>query len=89
MVAKVGKARIYENPAALPRVMFATRAARADVAELIKSGAWPDVDLARTVLLERVPAAETTRREGRVAILSYRNTEVVIRARVRTAVGWC
>src|SRR5215212_542372 len=44
---------LYENPRAMPRALFADRAASADFAAMLKSGEWPDVDLRTTVLLDR------------------------------------
>ena len=48
---------------------------------VLRIGAWPQVDLKRTVLLETQPAAvPTPRRPGTVRILDYTNTEVVLEA---------
>jgi hypothetical protein len=74
-VAKTNEGFVFENPRALPRVMFATASQRADFEALLKTGNWPDVDPEKTVLLEgELTAAE--RRPGSVHIASYRNTEV-------------
>jgi hypothetical protein len=43
---------VYENPRALPRVVFATNWLAADFDWLIETGNWPDFDPRRTVLLE-------------------------------------
>jgi hypothetical protein len=71
---------IYENPRALPRVMFATATQRADFTELTKTGRWPAVDLRSTVLLEHPPSATTPRRPGSARILSYKNTDIELEA---------
>jgi hypothetical protein len=43
---------VYENPRALPRVLFAVNWMAADFDSLIEQGQWPDFDPRRTVLLE-------------------------------------
>lgn len=77
---------LYENPRALPRVLFATRAEPANFAHMIETGRWPEVDLASTVLLSS-PAFQESHagRESadagtaaKLRLLRYRNTEVVI-----------
>jgi len=80
LIARTGDGFIYENPDALPRVLFATTARAADFTRLIADGAWPDADLRSTVLLERLPGAyaATPKRSGTVRILSYRNTQVLV-----------
>src|SRR5262245_39061335 len=80
LIARTTDGFIYENPDALPRVMFATTARAADFTRLIGDGIWPEVDLRSTVLLERAPGADVAKpkRAGRARILSYRNTEVVL-----------
>lgn len=75
---------LYENPRALPRVLFAGRAQPADLKQMLETGAWPDVDLNDTVLLasgdgpaeQPAPADRATRAKLRIAL--YRNTEVVV-----------
>jgi hypothetical protein len=78
LVARTSDGFIYENPDALPRVLFATAAHAADFTRLLADGAWPAVDLRSTVLLERLPQADAAppKRPGTARILSYRNTEV-------------
>jgi hypothetical protein len=81
LVARTQDAYIYENPRALPRVLFATRALKVDFETLIKTGEWPDFDPRQTVLLERsVPDASSGASEGTAKIISYRNIEVVVEA---------
>ncbi len=76
---------LYENPRALPRVLFATRALAADFDAMLKTGRWPEVDLSRTVLLSPpdIPIgdggeADNGQSGAALRIASYRNTEVVI-----------
>ena len=80
LIARTADGFIYENPDALPRVLFATAARAADFTRLIADGAWPDADLRSTVLLERLPGAyaATPKRSGTARILSYRNTQVLV-----------
>jgi hypothetical protein len=80
LVARTGDGFVYENRDAMDRVLFATEARGADFARMLADGAWPEVDLHSTVLLEGVPPgpAVRPRRPGRVRISSYRNTEVVL-----------
>ena len=49
---------VYENPRALPRVLFAVDWMAADFDSLIEQGQWPDFDPRRTVLLEADPGVE-------------------------------
>lgn len=81
LVARTADAYVYENPRALPRVLFATAAQAADFEHILATGAWPAADLTSTVLLEAPPAEPgTVRRPGSVRILSYRHTQVSIEA---------
>jgi hypothetical protein len=81
LLARTGDGYIYENVDAFPRVLLASAARSADFDRLLADGAWPDVDLGSTVLLERAPeGAALPRRPGQVRILSYRTTDVVLEA---------
>ncbi|MGL4239989.1 MAG: glycosyltransferase family 39 protein [Beijerinckiaceae bacterium] len=84
LIARTPEAFVYENPRALPRVLFAGRAIRADFARMIADGVWPEgFDPRETVLLERPPTdAEGAVKPGSrsLRIVSYRNTEVVLEA---------
>lgn len=51
-VARTTDAFIYENPRAMPRVLFATSSRQADFKTILETGVWPAVDFTRTVLLE-------------------------------------
>ena len=80
LIAETGKAWIYENPRALPRVLFARRSIGADFDALLQTGAWPDFDPTTTVLLppgHDAYFAGTTTPEP-VAITRYGNTRVDI-----------
>lgn len=81
-------AYLYENPRALPRVLVATRAVAANFDEMIRSGAWPEVDFRSTVLLEKAPTAQgETQAQTRARILFYGNTEVRVEA-TSNMPGW-
>jgi hypothetical protein len=54
-IARTKDAYIYENPRALPRVMFVRHWRRADFKTLMATGAWPRFDPTRTLLLEHEP----------------------------------
>lgn len=80
LIARTMDGYVYENPAALDRVLFATQARTADFERMLRDGVWPDADLRSTVLLETASAPSPPRRPGRVRIVSYRNTEVIVEA---------
>ncbi|WP_210493883.1 hypothetical protein [Microvirga antarctica] len=79
LIGQTDAALIYENPGALPRVMFATQWQRADFARMIESGIWPatenDVVLLETDPPARVPVGAAG---GEVRIAAYGNSEVVV-----------
>jgi hypothetical protein len=75
-VAHQGRTRIYENKAALPRIIFASRAKVANFDEILRTGKWPPADFRTTVLLEGELSPNLQRRPGKIAISSYRNTVV-------------
>ncbi len=77
LVARTREAWIYENPNALPRVLFATSALGVDFDGLIASGRWPQHDLKTTVLLEsNSPGPDMPRRPGQARITHYGNTRI-------------
>ncbi len=79
LVARTKDAWIYENPNALPRVLFATAARDADFDEIIASGQWPEFDPRATVLLESdIASSEQARRPGRARLHRYGNTRIDI-----------
>lgn len=88
LVARTSEAYVYENPNALPRVMFATQARLADFDLLISGGDMPEIDYRETVLLEAVPGDEAPpEARGSAAILAYRNDEIVVETNASHG-GW-
>ena len=79
-IARTKDAYVYENPRALPRVLLATDARKAEFTTMKTSGMWPDVDYRRTVLLEDAPTATLARAPGSALLVSYANTRVIIEA---------
>jgi hypothetical protein len=80
MIAHTADAFVYENPRALPRVMFLHDYRVVDFEELIRSG-WPAaIDPKRTLLLEHAPLHPPAgpAGEGTARIVDYRNTEVTV-----------
>lgn len=81
-VGRTTDAFVYENPRALPRVMFVPRAEGADFERIIASGQWPQAfDPRRTVLLEGQPGllgGNAAARPGTVALARYGTTQVDI-----------
>ncbi len=80
MIARTADAYVYENPRALPRVMFVHDYRVVDFEMLIRSG-WPAaVDPRRTLLLEHAPAHAPAggAGTGTARIVSYANTEVTV-----------
>ena len=77
-IGRTKSAYLYENPRALPRVLFATRAQNADFASMIETGVWPTTDFRNVVLLEGAAADEKPRASGRTRVSSYKNTEVIV-----------
>jgi hypothetical protein len=81
-VGRTADAFVYENPRALPRVMFVPRAEGADFERIIASGQWPrDFDPRRTVLLEGQPGlsgGHAGARPGSVVLARYSTTQVDI-----------
>ena len=80
MIARTADAFVYENPRALPRVMFLHDYRVVDFDELIRSG-WPaGIDPQRTLLLEHAPPHPPAgpAGEGTARIVDYRNTEVTV-----------
>jgi len=81
LLARTSDGFVYENPAAMDRVLFATQARSADFTGMLRDGVWPQADLRTTVLLAEAPAPPpVARRPGTVRIVSYQNTEVVLEA---------
>ncbi len=77
LIARTPDGYVYENPRALPRVLFATSAVPGDFEAMLKTGVWPTTDLSTTVVLDETAIAPgPTRRPGTVRILSYGHTAV-------------
>lgn len=79
LIARTEDGYIYENPRALPRVLFASAAQDANFEDLLATGRWPDIDVTKTVLIEGIGQFKP-REPGTARIASYRNTEIVIEA---------
>lgn len=84
-IGRTKEAFIYENPRALPRVMFVPNWKLADFDALTRTGAWPAFDPTSTVLLEGEPPASANASTpvddaapGRAVIAHYENTVVQI-----------
>ena len=86
LVAKTSDGFVYENPRALPRILFASQSIQADFEAMLISGIWPEIDFTRSVLLEE-PGTGKADSRGSARIVTYRNTEVVLEAD-STAGGW-
>jgi hypothetical protein len=79
LIAHAGDGYVYENPRALPRVLFAHKAVAASFDKLLADGDWPVEDLATTVVLEQ-PVPSASRRPGTARIVRYANTSVDLEA---------
>ena len=85
LVARTAEGLVYDNPRALPRVLFASEAQWADFPGLLESGQWPAFDPRRTVLLPAPrlgtqPMPVPPRPAGSVRIVTYHHGEVVLEA---------
>ena len=85
LVAKTRDAYIYENPRALPRVLFAFDWLPANFERMAKDGHWPYFDPRRTVLLRGRQQLMSTLQprpvslpEAAVTLQVYQNTEVQV-----------
>lgn len=92
LIARTPDAYIYENPRALPRASFVADWREADFDELLRTGAWPQFDPKRTVLLDhqsdlaRPTPLEIQRAQlSTVRIRSYQNTVVEVEVDAATA----
>ncbi|KAI93935.1 membrane protein, partial [Rhodomicrobium udaipurense JA643] len=84
-VTHTNDAYVYENPRALPRVLFAFDWQPANFTQLKKDGRWPVFDPRRTVLFhaERpqmviLPPKPVSMPEARAALRTYQNTVVEV-----------
>lgn len=83
LIARTREGYVYDNPRALPRVLFAPDAAAADFEALIETGNWPRTDFRQTVLLEDIHPerqGSAPRAPGSIRIISYANTRVELEA---------
>jgi hypothetical protein len=86
LVARTANAYVYENPRALPRVLFVGDWKLADFDALTETGVWPQFDPMRTVLLDEPPQADAATlglasppsAVSGVRIAHYENTRVVV-----------
>lgn len=93
LLAQTPDAWIYENPRALPRVVFANRSIGVSFEEVLRTGRWPLFDPRDTVLLEgsgqavhtSLGAAATIARSA--IIERYSNTRVDIKVESPSG-GW-
>jgi hypothetical protein len=88
-VARTKDAYIYENPRALPRLMFADSWKEADFGSLVETGQWPQFDPTRTVLLETPPpdALHTPSiGEAQIAKIAFHDSEPILAARYQNTV---
>lgn len=79
LIARTADGYVYENPRAMPRVLFARRAVVADFEAMIAAGRWPEADLTDTVVLEAAAAGGSgERRPGTARIAAWHHGEVVL-----------
>ncbi len=80
LIARTHDAWVYENPGALPRVLYVPKAKRADFGTLLSRGGLGD-DFTQVVLLEDPPEQLSgPARPGHAQILSSHNIETVVAA---------
>jgi len=78
-VARTATATIYENPAALPRVMMVPRAEVADFEAIRRTGQWPRSDFQDVVLFNSLPdGAPKGSKRGTATIREYSNRQVIV-----------
>lgn len=82
LVARTKDGYVYENPRALPRVLFAGGWQLADFEGMKQGGQWPEFDPQQAVLLEVEPPEATPEGpsfvKGEVKLTRYENTEIEI-----------
>lgn len=90
LVSSSPGAYLYENPNALPRVLFVPDAQAVDFNQIVASGKWPDgFDPRKTVLVDKsalpvppgAPVSGDVDLSKAASIDSYRNTEIDISTR--------
>lgn len=86
LLTRTAESYIYENPQALPRVILAEKAEKADFDAILKSGEWPAFDPRQTVLLEDIAPIANPRAPAALAfpaaarLVTYENTDILIEA---------
>lgn len=91
LIGRTPDAYVYENPGAFPRVFVAAAGRAVDFDAMIRTGAWPDVDLHQTVLLEELPGALSpgaSEPGGQASLADYRNTRIDVAATAPATGGW-
>lgn len=82
LVARTRDGYVYENPRALPRVLFAGGWQLADFDGMKQGGQWPEFDPRQAVLLEEEPPEAAPEGpslvKGEVRLTRYENTEIEI-----------
>jgi len=73
---------VYENPRALPRILFATNWKSVDFEDLIRTGQWPEFDPHQTVLLEEdpgeFPSGSSRPSNASIGIVQYKNGRIEV-----------
>jgi hypothetical protein len=88
LAARSSGGYVYENPRALPRVIFATDWMAADFDSILANGRWPGFDPMRTVLLNAIPPQRppfpafqglpVSLSNPAILLRTYHNTEIQI-----------
>jgi hypothetical protein len=86
LVARSIDGYVYENPGALPRVLFVNKWIEDDFEKLMETGRWPAFDPKRVVLLDEAPEPDAAimalagkpAAKSAVRIAKYENTHVTI-----------
>jgi len=84
LVARTSDGYIYENPRALPRVIFVSGWMPADFDRMVNNGRWPSFDPMETVLLNGTPqtpafqSVHVSLSRPAIELTTYQNTEVQI-----------
>lgn len=81
LVTRTKDGYVYENPRALPRVLFATSWQKASFAKISKDGGWPDFDPTKTVLLDGykgAPMQPSAKGVAKLRMLHYENTVIEV-----------
>ncbi|POR57090.1 hypothetical protein [Bosea psychrotolerans] len=89
LVARTKEGYIYENPRALPRVLFVGGWQMADFDGMKAGGRWPDVDPHQVVLLDSEPPEAVpegpSAAQAEIKLGRYQNTEIEIEVKATQA----